>query len=132
MLKACLEIAEPLLARFLQEGHKIRGIGLHTVEMDANNQLELFFREDDKLARLHFAMDKINNRFSLDTIMQASTKYAIEGKTHFLERNDHCANRRYARAVFWCVQLMLSAVSITLFLRLAATCTLVVRNGSSL
>ncbi len=87
MLKACLEIAEPLLARFLQEGHKIRGIGLHTIEMDANNQLELFFREDEKLARMYFAMDKINNRFGLDTIMQASMKYAVEGKTHFLERN---------------------------------------------
>ena len=87
VFKACLEIAEPLLLRFLQEGQKIRGIGLHTIEMDANNQLELFFREDEKLARLHFAMDKINNRFGLDTISQASTKYAVEGKTHFLERN---------------------------------------------
>ncbi len=87
VLKACLEIAEPLLARFLQEGHKIRGIGLNTIEMDANNQLELFFREDEKLARMYFAMDKINTRFGLDTIMQASMKYAVEGKTHFLERN---------------------------------------------
>ena len=58
MLKACLEIAEPLLARFLQKGHRIRGIGLHTIEMDATNQLELFFREDEKLARMYFAVDK--------------------------------------------------------------------------
>ena len=55
--------------------------------MDANNQLELFFREEEKLARMYFAMDKINNRFGLDTIMQVSMKYAVEGKTHFLERN---------------------------------------------
>ncbi len=87
VLKACLEIAKPLFARFLREGHKIRGIGLHTVEMNENNQLELFFREDEKLARMYFAMDKINNRFGLDTIMQASMKYAVEGKTHFLERS---------------------------------------------
>ena len=87
MLQACLEVAEPLLTQFIQEGHKIRGIGLHTIEMNTNNQLELFFREDEKLARMYFAMDKINNRFGLDTIIQASMNYAVEGKTHFLERN---------------------------------------------
>ena len=47
VLKACLEIVEPLLARFLRVGHKIRGIGLHTVEIDSNNQLEPFSREDE-------------------------------------------------------------------------------------
>ena len=87
VLQACLEVAEPLLTQFIQEGHKIRGIGLHTIEMNTNNQLELFFREDEKLARMYFAMDKINNRFGLDTIIQASMNYAVEGKTHFLERN---------------------------------------------
>ena len=47
VLKAYLEIVEPLLARFLRVGHKIRGIGLHTVEIDSNNQLEPFSREDE-------------------------------------------------------------------------------------
>jgi len=87
VLKACLEKGEPLIKRFLHEGHLIRGIGIHTIDLDETNQLELFFSEDEKLHRLYYAQDKINNRFGLDTIIQASLKYDVPGKTHFLERS---------------------------------------------
>lgn len=87
VLPACLQAAFPLIRRFLREGHRIRGIGLHTIDLGESGQLELFFREDEKLRRLYCAIDRINNRFGLDTVMQASTRYAVEGKTHFLERN---------------------------------------------
>ena len=87
VLPACLQMALPMLKRFLQEGHKIRGFGLSSMGLDESRQLELFFREDEKLHRLHYAVDRINNRFGLDTVMPAATKYAVEGKTHFLERS---------------------------------------------
>ena len=88
VIAACLEKANPLLSRFLKEGHKIRGIGVHTINLNESRQLELFFREDERLAGMYCAIDKINNCFGLDTIMPASIKYSVEGKTHFLERND--------------------------------------------
>ena len=88
VIAACLEKANPLLNRFLKEGHKIRGIGVHTIDSNANRQMELFFREDERLAGMYCAIDKINNCFGLDTIMPASIKYSVKGKTHFLERND--------------------------------------------
>jgi DNA polymerase IV len=78
----------PLLARFLKEGHRIRGIGLHTVQMTAERQLELFFQEDEKMLGMYHAVDRINNKFGLDTITQAASKYSVEGKTHFLDRNN--------------------------------------------
>jgi DNA polymerase-4 len=87
ILGACLETALPLLKRFLGEGYRIRGIGLHTVEMDESNQLDLFFQEDDKLKRRYLAVDAINNRYGLNTIMPASQRYDVPGKTHFLDRN---------------------------------------------
>ncbi len=85
--RACLSKGMPLVRRFLGEGHTIRGVGLHTVDLDATNQLELFFSEDEKVRNLYYAQDKINNRYGLDTIMQASLKYDVPGQTHFLERN---------------------------------------------
>lgn len=88
ILDACLETALPLLKRFLGEGNRIRGIGLHTVEMDESNQLDLFFHEDDKLKRRYMAIDAINNRYGLNTIVPASQRYDVPGKTHFLDRNN--------------------------------------------
>lgn len=88
VLHCCLNTAMPLLSRFLKEGHRIRGIGLHTVQMTAERQLELFFQEDEKMLGMYHAVDRINNKFGLDTITQAASKYSVEGKTHFLDRNN--------------------------------------------
>lgn len=87
VLQGCLDAAMPLLYRFLAEGHKIRGIGLHTIALTEGNQLDLFFREDEKIAGLYQAIDHINNRFGLDTILPAAKQHAVKGKTHFFERN---------------------------------------------
>jgi len=85
--QACINAGMPLVNRFLQEGHRIRGLGLNTVNMEDTRQLELFFREDEKLHGLWYAVDKVNNRYGLDTVMQASLKHTVEGKTHFLDRS---------------------------------------------
>ncbi len=86
VLPACQEVAKPLLRRFLAEGHRIRGIGLNTVEMDSTGQLELFFAEDERLSSLCYAMDRINNRFGLHSVVRGGKYHKVEGKTHFLER----------------------------------------------
>ncbi len=85
--RACLDKGMPLVRRYVGEGHTIRGIGLNTVNLDATNQLEIFFSEDKKVRNLYYAQDKINNRYGLDTIMQASLKYDVPGQPHFLERD---------------------------------------------
>jgi DNA polymerase-4 len=85
--QACTATAMPLLHRFLREGHKIRGIGLHTIELTQGNQTELFFREDEKIAGLYQAIDHINNRFGLDTILPAAKQHDVKGKTHFFDRS---------------------------------------------
>jgi DNA polymerase-4 len=87
VLQACLAKAMPLVKRYLREGHTIRGVGLHTIELTETKQLELFFSEDEKLSRLHYATDKINNHYGLDTILPTSLKYDVPGKTHFLNRS---------------------------------------------
>ncbi|MFP4673716.1 MAG: hypothetical protein ACLFO5_03900 [Opitutales bacterium] len=87
VLQACLESADPILRRHLNEGRRIRGVGLGTLEMNDGRQLELFFHEDERLRRLHFTTDAINNRHGPDTLVKASLKHTVEGKTHFLERN---------------------------------------------
>jgi len=85
--QACLHTAMPLLHKFLREGHKIRGIGLHTIELTEGNQTDLFFREDEKIAGLYQAIDHINNRFGLDTILPAAKQHDVKGHTHFFDRN---------------------------------------------
>ena len=87
VLPACLEVAQPLIARFLAEGHRIRGIGLNSLELDASRQLELFFQEDEKLHSLCFAVDHVNNRYGLQTLLRGADHHKVEGNTHFLERN---------------------------------------------
>jgi DNA polymerase-4 len=87
VLEGCLSAAMPLLHRFLREGQKIRGIGLHTIELTEGNQLELFFREDEKIAGLYQAIDHINNRYGLDTIVPAARQHDVKGHTHFFDRN---------------------------------------------
>lgn len=85
--RACLTKGMPMVQHYLDKGYTIRGIGLHTVDLDATGQLEIFFSENEQIRNLYRAQDKINNRYGLDTIMQASLKYDVPGKTHFLERN---------------------------------------------
>jgi DNA polymerase-4 len=85
--QSCVQTAMPLLYKFLREGHKIRGIGLHTIELNEGNQTELFFREDEKIAGLYQAIDHINNRFGLDTILPAAKQHDVKGHTHFFDRN---------------------------------------------
>ncbi len=87
VLPACIETGMPMVYRFLNQGHKVRGIGINTAGLDGGGQLELFFREDEKRIGLYWAVDKINNTFGLGAIMKASLKYGVVGKTHFLERN---------------------------------------------
>ncbi|MCC5927080.1 MAG: DNA polymerase IV [Bacteroidetes bacterium] len=85
--ESCVQVAMPLLHKFLREGHKIRGIGLHTIELNEGNQTDLFFREDEKIAGLYQAIDHINNRFGLDTILPAAKQHDVKGHTHFFDRN---------------------------------------------
>lgn len=83
---ACLDSAMPLVRRFLKEGHRVRGIGLHTIAMTQSRQVELFFQEDYKKSQLAYAIDKINNKFGIKTLVPASSLVHVEGNTHFLER----------------------------------------------
>jgi DNA polymerase-4 len=87
VLQACLETARPLVMRFLSEGHRIRGVGINTMEMDGSRQLEIFFREDERLSNLCFAIDHINNRYGIHTLLRGADHHKVEGNTHFLERN---------------------------------------------
>lgn len=84
--QGCLQTAMPLLEKFLREGQKIRGIGLHTIALTEGNQTDLFFREDEKIAGLYQAIDHINNRFGLETILPAAKQHDVKGNTHFFER----------------------------------------------
>jgi len=87
ILSSCLRHAMPAVEKLLQEGHTLRGIGISTQDMKASLQLELFFREDEKLRSLYIAVDRINNRYGLETLKPLATGHAVEGNTHFLERS---------------------------------------------
>jgi len=86
VLDGCLKGAMPLVYRFLKEGMRLRGIGLHTIDLTIGRQTELFFREDEGLTGLYQAIDGINNRYGIDTIIRAAEQHDVEGKTHFFER----------------------------------------------
>lgn len=86
VILAALGKAMPLLYRYIGEGYTIRGIGLHTIEMTASRQLELFFEEEHRLRDMHYAIDVVNNRFGIESVTNASALYDVKGKTHFLDR----------------------------------------------
>ncbi len=86
LTEACMPIARREIRNCLKQGQRIRGVGLNTIELKDTKQLELFFREDEKSCKLYFAIDEVNNEFGKDTLLAASLKYRVDGKTHFLER----------------------------------------------
>ena len=88
VLSVCLDHAIPLLKKCLDEGQRVRGIGVYTMNMDTGDQLQLFYKEDVRQGHLYTAIDKINNQFGQGTVTTASMKCFVEGKTHFLERNN--------------------------------------------
>ncbi|TNE70829.1 DNA polymerase IV [bacterium] len=70
----------------IKNGHKIRGIGLSTVNMVQIDQLELFFQEEDRIRRLSRAADCVNNVYGVDTVDYAAARNGVKGKTHFVDR----------------------------------------------
>jgi DNA polymerase-4 len=82
-------VMQPAMRRVhlaLKNGHKIRGIGLHTIDMLQIDQLELFFQEDERFLNISRAADCINNVYGIDTIDYAAAQNGVKGKTHFVKR----------------------------------------------
>ncbi|MGF1671612.1 MAG: DNA polymerase IV [Balneolaceae bacterium] len=87
VLDSCLPHALTLLNRALRNGQKIRGIGLHTIEMQQTEQLELFFLEDEQIRKLCYATDAINNHYGKQAIVRGAMQNSVPGKTHFVNRS---------------------------------------------
>lgn len=87
VLRSCLEKVMPMLFYCQEQGKKFRAIMLGTTELCMTTQMELFFRENPRLRRMHRAMDYINNRFGLETISHGISKHDVKGNTHFKERS---------------------------------------------
>ena len=87
VLEECLPTAERIVHDALKRGIKIRGIGLHTIEMQQTEQMEIFFRENDSVRHLYRATDCLNNCYGQDTVAKAAIHEGVKGKTHFLERS---------------------------------------------
>lgn len=87
VLPACLEAGMPLVRRYLEQGARIRGVGLHTIDLTPGRQADLFFQEDERVAGLYRAIDTLNNRYGLDTLVHASRGHDVGGKTHFFDRS---------------------------------------------
>lgn len=87
ILKACLPKAMRLVEQALRKGQKIRGVGLHTIEMRHHDQLEIFFQEDDRMRGLYRATDCLNNLYGADTVRKAATDHGVPGNTHFVNRS---------------------------------------------
>ena len=84
--QACLPEAIRTVKKAFREGHTIRGIGLHTIDMIPMGQTELFFQEDEEVRRLHVAADRVNNVYGAGTVFWASSAHDVPGKTHFVSR----------------------------------------------
>ncbi|MCH8486704.1 MAG: DNA polymerase IV [Candidatus Cyclonatronum sp.] len=85
--EAALQALMPVVQHYLRHGQRIRGFGVSTLDLDASGQLELFFREDEKLRNLFRARDTINNRYGFESLIIASSFDDVKGKTHFLGRS---------------------------------------------
>ncbi|MCC5913102.1 MAG: DNA polymerase IV [Balneolaceae bacterium] len=87
VLKACLPEAMRVVTSALKRGIKIRGIGLHTIEMQQTEQMELFFHERDEVRHLYRAADCLNNCYGPDTVTKAAVHESVKGNTHFVNRS---------------------------------------------
>jgi DNA polymerase IV len=87
VLEECLPQAMRVVNSALEKGIKIRGIGLHTIEMQQTEQTELFFTESDQVRHLYRAADCLNNCYGPDTVAKAAIYESVKGKTHFVNRS---------------------------------------------
>lgn len=87
VLSPCLARAEPRINEALRRGQQIRGIGLHTIQMQHHDQYELFFAESEQLRRLYASADQLNDAFGDGTVVKAAARHGVPGKTHFLNRD---------------------------------------------
>jgi DNA polymerase-4 len=87
VLNACLPGALQVVRSALQKNIKIRGVGLHTIEMQQTEQMEIFFREDEQVRHLYRASDCLNNCYGPDTVAKAAIYESVKGNTHFVNRS---------------------------------------------
>lgn len=87
VLHACMPGAMNIVNNAIRKGIKIRGIGLHTIEMQQSEQLELFFLEDERVRNLYRATDCLNNCYGPDTVAKAAIHESVKGNTHFVNRS---------------------------------------------
>ncbi len=84
--EACLPAVMPRVVKAIEAGHRIRGIGIMTINVDASHQLELFFADQVKLSSLYKAKDHIVNQYGFEYLTSAAEMDDVKGKTHFLDR----------------------------------------------
>ncbi|MCC5940143.1 MAG: DNA polymerase IV [Balneolaceae bacterium] len=87
VLTACLPNAMEIVNSAVRKGIKIRGIGLHTIEMQQTEQLEIFFTEEQRIQHLYRAADCLNNCYGPDTVAKAAIHESVKGNTHFVNRS---------------------------------------------
>lgn len=87
VLDACLPGAMHIIKSALQKGIRIRGIGMHTIEMQQTEQLEIFFHEEERIQNLYRAADCLNNCYGPDTVAKAAIHESVKGNTHFVNRS---------------------------------------------
>jgi len=87
VLDTCLPGAMQIVNDALRKGIKIRGVGLHTIEMQYTDQMEIFFDEDELLRDLTRATDCLNNCYGPDTVVKAAIHESVKGNTHFVNRS---------------------------------------------
>lgn len=87
VLTACLPEAMRIVKSALGKNIKIRGIGLHTIEMQQTEQADLFFQEDEQVRHLYRATDCLNNCYGPDTVVKAAIHESVKGNTHFVNRS---------------------------------------------
>lgn len=87
VLDACLKKAMELTYSAIRKGIKIRGVGLHTIEMQQTEQLEIFFQEKESVRHLYRATDCLNNCYGPDTVAKAAIHESVKGNTHFVNRS---------------------------------------------
>lgn len=87
VLEGCLPPAMRIVNSALQKGIRIRGIGLHTIELQQTEQLEIFFQESEQVRGLYRAVDALNNCYGPDTVAKAAIHESVKGNTHFVNRS---------------------------------------------